>query len=46
MLLMSHVAGAVFVDWTVDIVDPSDPVPMQVAAPEGVCSQDGGAWNW
>ncbi len=28
-----HVPGAVFVDWTRDIVDPSDPVPMQVAAP-------------
>lgn len=29
----AHVPGAVFVDWTRDIVDPSDPVPMQVAAP-------------
>jgi thiosulfate/3-mercaptopyruvate sulfurtransferase len=28
-----HVPGAVFVDWTRDIVDPADPVPMQVAAP-------------
>ncbi|HTB77214.1 MAG TPA: sulfurtransferase [Polyangiaceae bacterium] len=28
-----HIPGAVFVDWTRDIVDPSDPVPMQVAAP-------------
>jgi thiosulfate/3-mercaptopyruvate sulfurtransferase len=27
----SHVPGAVFVDWTRDIIDPSDPVPMQVA---------------
>jgi thiosulfate/3-mercaptopyruvate sulfurtransferase len=27
-----HVPGAVFVDWTRDIVDPSDPVPMQVAS--------------
>jgi thiosulfate/3-mercaptopyruvate sulfurtransferase len=26
-----HVPGAVFVDWTRDIVDPSDPVPAQVA---------------
>ncbi len=28
-----HIPGAVFVDWTRDIIDPSDPVPMQVAAP-------------
>jgi thiosulfate/3-mercaptopyruvate sulfurtransferase len=28
-----HIPGAVFVDWTRDIVDPSDPVPMQVAGP-------------
>lgn len=27
----SHVPGAVFVDWTRDIVDPNDPVPVQVA---------------
>jgi thiosulfate/3-mercaptopyruvate sulfurtransferase len=26
-----HIPGAVFVDWTRDIIDPSDPVPMQVA---------------
>ena len=26
-----HVPGAVFVDWTRDIVDPRDPVPVQVA---------------
>jgi thiosulfate/3-mercaptopyruvate sulfurtransferase len=30
----AHVPGAVFVDWTLDIVDPDDPVPMQVASPE------------
>jgi thiosulfate/3-mercaptopyruvate sulfurtransferase len=29
----AHVPGAVFVDWTRDIVDPDDPVPMQVARP-------------
>jgi thiosulfate/3-mercaptopyruvate sulfurtransferase len=29
----SHVPGAVFVDWTRDIVDDGDPVPMQVAQP-------------
>ncbi len=28
-----HIPGAVFVDWTRDIVDPGDPVPMQVAGP-------------
>jgi thiosulfate/3-mercaptopyruvate sulfurtransferase len=27
----AHVPGAVFVDWTRDIVDPDDPVPAQVA---------------
>jgi thiosulfate/3-mercaptopyruvate sulfurtransferase len=29
-----HVPGAVFVDWTRDIVDLGDPVPVQVAPPE------------
>ncbi len=29
----AHVPGALFVDWTGDIVDPDDPVPMQVAGP-------------
>jgi thiosulfate/3-mercaptopyruvate sulfurtransferase len=28
-----HVPGAVFVDWTKDIVDPDDPIPSQVAPP-------------
>ena len=27
----AHIPGAVFVDWTVDIVDPDDPVPAQIA---------------
>ena len=27
----SHIPGAVFVDWTRDIVDPDDPVPVQIA---------------
>ncbi|MEW6635297.1 MAG: sulfurtransferase [Actinomycetota bacterium] len=31
---MSHIPGAVFVDWTRDITDPDDPVPVQVAPPE------------
>ena len=29
-----HIPGAVFVDWTRDIVDPSDPVPAQIARPD------------
>jgi thiosulfate/3-mercaptopyruvate sulfurtransferase len=30
----SHIPGSVFIDWTVDIVDLSDPVPAQIAGPE------------
>ncbi|MGH7440795.1 MAG: sulfurtransferase, partial [Polyangiaceae bacterium] len=30
----AHIPGAVFVDWTRDIVDVDDPVPVQVAPPE------------
>ena len=30
----AHIPGAVYVDWTRDIVDPGDPVPAQVAPPE------------
>ncbi|RYG71528.1 sulfurtransferase [bacterium] len=30
-----HVDGAVFVDWTTDIVDADDPVPAQIARPDG-----------
>ncbi|HSY24033.1 MAG TPA: sulfurtransferase [Polyangiaceae bacterium] len=29
-----HIPGALFVDWTRDIVDPHDPVPVQVAPPD------------
>ena len=29
-----HIPGALFVDWTVDIVDPDDPVPAQLAKPD------------
>lgn len=29
-----HIPGAVYVDWTSDIVDPDDPVPAQLAPPE------------
>jgi thiosulfate/3-mercaptopyruvate sulfurtransferase len=32
--LAGHNPGAVYVDWTRDIVDPDDPVPAQVAPPE------------
>jgi len=31
--LAGHIPGAVYVDWTTDIVDPDDPVPAQVARP-------------
>jgi thiosulfate/3-mercaptopyruvate sulfurtransferase len=30
----AHIPGARFVDWTTDIVDTSDPVPVQVAPPD------------
>jgi thiosulfate/3-mercaptopyruvate sulfurtransferase len=29
-----HIPGAVYVDWTRDIIDPDDPVPVQIASPE------------
>jgi len=32
--LAGHIPGAVFIDWTSDIVDPNDPVPAQIAPPE------------
>jgi thiosulfate/3-mercaptopyruvate sulfurtransferase len=32
--LEGHIPGAVYVDWTRDIVDLDDPVPVQVAPPE------------
>jgi len=32
--LAAHIPGAVFVDWTLDIIDPEDPVPAQIASPE------------
>jgi thiosulfate/3-mercaptopyruvate sulfurtransferase len=32
--LAGHIPGAVFIDWTQDIVDPDDPVPAQIAPPE------------
>jgi len=36
-----HVPGAVFVDWTTDIVDPDDPVPAQVARPAAFAAKMG-----
>ena len=30
----AHIPGAVYVDWTTDITDPDDPVPVQIAPPE------------
>ena len=30
----AHVPGAVYVDWTRDITDPGDPVPVQIAPPD------------
>ncbi len=30
----NHIPGATFIDWTKDIIDPSDPVPAQIAPPE------------
>lgn len=35
----AHVPGAVFVDWTRDIVDLDDPVPVQVAGAERFAAQ-------
>jgi thiosulfate/3-mercaptopyruvate sulfurtransferase len=32
--LAAHIPGAVFIDWTFDIVDLADSVPAQVASPE------------
>lgn len=32
--LAGHIPGAVYIDWTSDIIDPDDPVPAQVARPD------------
>ncbi|HEY4012243.1 MAG TPA: sulfurtransferase [Polyangiaceae bacterium] len=37
-----HVPGAVFVDWTRDIVDPLDPVPAQIAQPAAFAAKMAG----
>jgi thiosulfate/3-mercaptopyruvate sulfurtransferase len=31
--LAGHIPGAVYIDWTKDIIDPNDPVPVQIAPP-------------
>jgi thiosulfate/3-mercaptopyruvate sulfurtransferase len=36
-----HLPGAVFVDWTVDIIDPNDPVPAQIAQPDAFAEKMG-----
>jgi thiosulfate/3-mercaptopyruvate sulfurtransferase len=35
---VGHIPGAVFVDWTRDIVDLDDPVPVQIARPDAFAS--------
>ncbi len=32
--LAAHIPGAVYIDWTRDIVDLDDPIPAQIASPE------------
>ncbi len=32
--VQAHIPGAVYVDWTSDIIDPDDPVEAQIAPPE------------
>jgi thiosulfate/3-mercaptopyruvate sulfurtransferase len=38
-----HIPGAVFLNWTTDIVDAADPVPAQVAPPERIAAVLGAA---
>lgn len=37
-----HIPGAVFIDWTKDIIDPDDPIPVQVAPPARFAATMGG----
>ncbi len=30
----SHIPGSIYIDWTSDIIDPDDPVSVQLASPE------------
>jgi thiosulfate/3-mercaptopyruvate sulfurtransferase len=39
--LAAHIPGAVYVDWTRDIVDPADPVPAQIARPADFAARMG-----
>jgi thiosulfate/3-mercaptopyruvate sulfurtransferase len=32
----AHIPGAIYLDWTRDIVDENDPVPVQIAPPEKI----------
>ena len=32
--LAGHIPSAAYVDWTADIIDPDDPVPVQIAPPD------------
>lgn len=41
--LAGHIPGAVYLDWTRDIVDPDDPVEAQVAPPERIAQVFGKA---
>ena len=34
-----HIPGAVFIDWTRDIVDVDDPIPSQIAAPDAFAAK-------
>lgn len=38
----AHIPGAVFIDWTRDIIDPDDPIPVQVAPPAAFAATLGG----
>ena len=38
---LSHIPGAIFVDWEKDFVDVSDPVPYQVASPDAFARRAG-----
>src|SRR5438067_13319371 len=34
-----HIPSAIHLDWTRDIIDPDDPVPVQVAPPERLAAE-------
>ncbi len=38
---VGHIPGAVYIDWTKDIVDLTDPVPVQIAPPEKFAAKMG-----